>query len=378
MYATFNAIKKKNPNVTTIMYLNSMFDFSMYNIAGLANELEAKGTRILLRDKHDKIVYLCNDGNYYCNVTNFDWSKQAAKDLWMQEVANATSVGGVDGIFADHASSMLKPADKPKLCNGAGSKRTCWEFTPEHAAAFNKGHKWLVNHTQDILAKLGGPVVDGPYSRWGINPCDPIKLNQTVQNGKRGTGPYVLEVSRGACTPTESCLASFLLVAQEFSYLTCFSDEPTLHQIANLTKPLGAPLGDAIEIVPGTGQWTRRFTHGAIVRYDTIRMSGTVQWPGDPVPPTPLPPTPPPPPSPPPAYCGVPLKDTGMSESEISSKPTSSAGECCALCKATKGCVVWAWHAEIKGKLCHLHTATTTRDHKKGCTSGYINGTAWE
>lgn len=81
-------------------------------------------------------------------MTNFDWSQQAALDLWLSEVANATTVGGVDGIFADHASAMLLPADAPELCNGKGSGRSCWEFTPEFATKFNEGHAWLINHTQ--------------------------------------------------------------------------------------------------------------------------------------------------------------------------------------------------------------------------------------
>ena len=34
MYSAFSAIKAINPNVTTIMYLNSMFDFTMYHLAG--------------------------------------------------------------------------------------------------------------------------------------------------------------------------------------------------------------------------------------------------------------------------------------------------------------------------------------------------------
>jgi hypothetical protein len=108
-------------------------------------------------------VILCNDGNYYCNVTNFDWSQTATLDLWLEEVHNATTIGGVDGIFADHATAELGPPDKPTLCNGAGSQRTCWDFTPEFAIKFNAGHKWLINKTQDIVAANGGPVVDGPY-----------------------------------------------------------------------------------------------------------------------------------------------------------------------------------------------------------------------
>lgn len=33
-YEAFGKIKAINPNVTTIMYLNSMFNFAMYNLAG--------------------------------------------------------------------------------------------------------------------------------------------------------------------------------------------------------------------------------------------------------------------------------------------------------------------------------------------------------
>ena len=41
-------------------------------------------------------------------MTNFDWSKAAARELWTSHLANATKVGGVDGVFADfpgHAGS---------------------------------------------------------------------------------------------------------------------------------------------------------------------------------------------------------------------------------------------------------------------------------
>ena len=44
-----------------------MFDFSMYRLHGDALALEAAGTRVLLRDKRDELVLLCNDGNYFCS-----------------------------------------------------------------------------------------------------------------------------------------------------------------------------------------------------------------------------------------------------------------------------------------------------------------------
>ena len=63
MATTFKAIKAANPNVTTLLYLNSMFNFAAYRLNGLLLEREARGLPSLLRDKHGKLVSLCNDGD---------------------------------------------------------------------------------------------------------------------------------------------------------------------------------------------------------------------------------------------------------------------------------------------------------------------------
>ena len=108
--------------------------------------------------------------------------------------------------------TCLDSTAAPKLCNGAGSGRSCWDFTPEFAVKFNEGHAWLINHTQNVIT---GPVVDGPYSRWHAPACTYEGLLPVVQAGQAGTGPYVIEASDGACTPDESCIAGFLMAAQK-------------------------------------------------------------------------------------------------------------------------------------------------------------------
>ena len=366
MYATFNKLKALNPKVTTIMYLNSMFAFSMYKLFGdaLAHEA-ATGEHVLLRDKHGTLVTLCNDGNYFCNVTNWDWSKPAALDLWLSEVANATARGGVDGFFADHASAMLGPADAPRLCNGAGSKRKCYDFDVDTAVAFNQGHRWLVNHTQDLVAARGGPVVDGPWARWSVPACDFDKLRAVVQKGKDGTGPYVIEASRGACNPDESCLAAFLCAAAEYTYLACFADAPTFDAHPALARPLGAPLGDAQQLANGT--WVREFESGTIARWYPGADRGTVQWAGEPFPPAP---------SPSPnvtAQCGKLETNMGQAQADLGdARAAGSAQECCDRCEQHAGCAVWAWHAEQTPALCHLHTADAVPHRKVGCFSGKL------
>lgn len=77
------------------------------------------------------------------------------------KVINATKIGHVQGIFADHATQMLVSPDPdsgalPQICNGKAPLRKCYSFTNEFADAFNAGHSWLVNHTQDMLAAIGG------------------------------------------------------------------------------------------------------------------------------------------------------------------------------------------------------------------------------
>jgi len=380
MYQTFGEIKAINPNTTIIMYFNSMMDFTMYNMAAKVDELEAAGTRILLRDANDDMVILCNDGNYYCDVKFYDWSKEAARNLWTQHVINATKIGHVQGIFADHATQMLVSPDPdsgalPQICNGKAPLRKCYSFTNEFADAFNAGHSWLVNHTQDMLAAIGGPVVDGPYSSYNEDVCNFNTFRQHVQEKNANAhGPYVMEASKGGCTPDDSCIASYLLAAVEFTYLGCLADEPTLPSYANLSKPLGPPLGDA-ELVDNV--WTRTFRHGAVARwYPAPIDKGTMQWPGDPTPPIPPGPRPPLPPQKVQKECGKLLVDTTIAYDDVGVSNAADSQGCCNLCSQTATCVQWAWHGDVGPPFaCHLHGSNSTVGKvgaRKNCFSGVM------
>ena len=63
--------------------------------------------------------------------------------------------------------------------------------------------------------------------------------------GLNGTGPYVIEASRGgACdlAADESKLAGYLLAMEKYTYLSCFSSTPPTW-FAAFDKPLGVPAG---------------------------------------------------------------------------------------------------------------------------------------
>ena len=316
--------------------------------------------------QNDKLVVLCNDGNYYCNVTNFDWSKKAARDLWTEHVRNATLTGHVDGIFGDHASSMLTPPDAPMLCNGAGANRSCWEFTPEFAAEFNAGHSWLVNYTQNMLAPLGGPVIDGPYGQYNVDVCSFPDFQQHVHAAQ--AGQYVIEASKGGCNPDRSCLASYLLAATEYTYLSCLADEPTLPYYPDMGRPLGAPMGDATQGPDGV--WVRHFASGTTARWYPNASQGTVQFPGEPMPPVP------------PAVnvsssCGrVQMDTTLVGDRVMPSVTMASAQECCNACVKVPPtnpggkCTAWAWHEE--SEKCFLFGNQAVSKFQSGTISAWL------
>ena len=108
------------------------------------------------------------DGNFYCNITTFDHTKPYVRELWLNTLLNATKIGAVGGVFADHGwgTNIGKPnADgSATLCNGGGALRSCWNFTAEFSAEFNDAHRWVLNTSQDMLAKLPkkGPTVSNP------------------------------------------------------------------------------------------------------------------------------------------------------------------------------------------------------------------------
>lgn len=134
------------------------------------------------------------------------------------------------------------PGSPFQFCNGGGGKRTCWSFTPEFTSRFIDGHNWLLNHTQTILAATtGGPVIGGMQKHsnpstaagaviapgvWNI-PTGFKALRDYTAQGLNGTGPYVIEASKGGCdlAQDESKLAGFLLAMEKYTYLACFSSK---------------------------------------------------------------------------------------------------------------------------------------------------------
>ena len=164
------------------------------------------------------------------------------------------------------------------------------------------------------------------------------------------------------------------------SWLWWYNGKPTYSGwIPEFNHTLGAPVGNA---TLSGGVYTRAFTTGTVVTFNTATNTGTFSWPPSPTPPSPSPPPPPPPPSPPapsplPPQCGEPIPNTAFSHiPSIGTKVTNDAAGCCAYCNTAPQCTVWSWWRQ-KGGLCHLQTDAAVSKHISGCTSGrLVNRTA--
>ena len=372
MFSSFLRLKALQPLHTNIMYLNTMFDFAFYRLNGIVLAREAAGERLLLRDLHGELVVLCNDGNVYCNVTTFDWTRPAALDLYLEAVSNATSAGGVDGIFADHLQSTIAPGagGVPQLCNGKPPLARCYNFTPAFAAAFNAAHAWLGNRTQDILARQPGrgPLIDGPYASWAIHACNFSSLRPAVLAGLAGQGPFVLEANHGLdCAPDDSCLANFLAAAEQYTYLACFADAPVAAAGTQFDFSLGPPTGPPVEeggVVRRSFRGPAGLTNASVV---LATGGGVMEWAAAP-----------PGPPPPGGACGALPPNTAVAEFDVApAQLVDGAGACCALCAAEPKCALWCWHGEAgaQQRQCHLHSARGKPHALQGATSGAYNRT---
>ena len=128
---------------------------------------------------------------------------------------------------------------------GAPPTRRCFNFTTEFQDSFNSWHLWVVNYTQDVLAKTtGGPVIQGPYASMNnqYNISDPNYCDFDAILSNQSNTLFTVFEARGLCQPTESCLAAYLAAAEKGTYMHCSYSGPDLlndTSFAEMDYPLG-------------------------------------------------------------------------------------------------------------------------------------------
>jgi hypothetical protein len=245
----FARVRAINPNQTPILDGNSTFDLSFYTAPQRMLDLEAAGTHAFLRDETGEVLSLCNDGTVYCNITTFDWTQPAVRELWVDTVLNATATGLVDGIFADHATgngviigNTAKNGQAPnQLCNGKGAGRACFNFTDSFRDEFNSWHMWATNYTQDVLSKTtGGPVIQGPLARMGattpsVNPCRFVQAGASARSPPPRSPALVLSVLPLALPALTVC--GFAWASGRAASTTCAAQAQARSETCSPTAP---------------------------------------------------------------------------------------------------------------------------------------------
>jgi hypothetical protein len=388
--ATLAAVKKLNPKVAGIMYLNTILDFHFLRLHQTLVEADA-----LVRNVDGSVCQLIND-NGMTNITVYDYSKPIGQKIWLDEVQRLVETGTVDGFYGDTMQVYATENNRTglwELCKK--SHHTCCEMNESTAQLYNAGK----NKTMEAAYEFLGPKavffkISNVMTHGGNTP---EQMNATIAGrataGLDHRGPYV-HISRGdqrtshdphdvasACSGDD--IALFMLAVQPGAFLGCDGWDPAFG------KPLGTPTGPmARNSTDGT--YSRSFASGTTVSWDP-RLEGPkgrIHWAGDPPgpsppppPPLPPPPPPPPPPLPPTKTCPHPASDCSWPHANVGSKRVDSWSECCDVCSSRSACAKWVFHsgeasaAEPSG-LCALHGSSAIGPHRLGPGSGKVCGTS--
>ncbi|XP_065830205.1 uncharacterized protein [Oscarella lobularis] len=260
-------IKATNSSVITIFYLNSVLDFTNYRL----HEELLKRPELFLRNASGDIVRI-HPGKSPELLNVFDFSQEAARNLWANDCINATKSGYVDGCFADRAGEEAFAHNK---------------LTPEKATAYANGHDQVL---QDVQKSLGDNVlIANNYLLSGVTATmiEAFRSNEeSIQRLQEAVSQKKLvEVHAGyfdSCKNITDTLAAFLIGAGDYSYYACsagwtaneiHTDWLTWHP--EYDKPLGKPTGPATK---EGDVYTRHFASGTVATFDTKTNKGDIKW----------------------------------------------------------------------------------------------------
>jgi hypothetical protein len=264
------ALQKQCRGVLTQMYLNSMMNFWWYtSIFAQFDPAQGGDESLLLHDINGTLVRVTQDGGSP-NMTVYDWSQNATREIFMGFVHKAMS-SGITSFFLDKA---IQEAKNGELCN-----HICDTLAPAKATAWSVGHRDLLreiaslstgptvgNGGHSLLPLMGGAHIDyrGSASEAGIQ-------NLIAAQNQNYTSAI------GAGFPFSTAGYAAFLVAYEpgRSFMWTYTLDPKDIWIEEFDHNLGAPVGLATR--QDTGVYTRQFTH-ATVSFDTVTNTGSFQW----------------------------------------------------------------------------------------------------
>ena len=233
MLAEARRIKRANPNVSTVLYWNSVLDFPQYALhAGMLARPE-----LMLRDNRTGDAVLL-DGGGHTGMDVFDLANPAARSFFMSDCVNATRSGVVDGCYMDRATDVSPVVN----------------LSAAQARAYEAGHMTMLTDLQVLLGD--GPVIGnrayGPPDDQSaiafamIEEFSPLgdkgkgNLTDLLTGVRNGRGVQVHTMT----APTENLIAAFLIAAGPRCYFGFGSWSTIYDDLSDRWSPLfDLPLG---------------------------------------------------------------------------------------------------------------------------------------
>ena len=264
MVLAMMAVKKINPKVATYFYMNSFKDRP--EMTRMAREVEQNPNYVLKDDNGQKVKI--------GDLSVFDLSKYEVRKWWLDICLNATKFANGDGCFCDMSASEdvhLKP--------------------PPNELTMKAWKEGMLNLTREVQEALGedklliGKVANQSYVKSvqiEYFTADNKSINSLILGAKVGQVMQAHVPVNVSCTSDlTNYIAAFLIGAGEYAYFGCGdwcaegNNTKPLTWHAEYDKPLGAPKSPAMY---EQGVWTRSFTSGTKVMFDTKHNTGTINW----------------------------------------------------------------------------------------------------
>jgi len=373
--AQLAAVKKRDPTIATIFYMNAVLDWYFYN---MHTEYLKHPDWWLRNSSTDEPVLVPGASNFNPppeGMLVFDHSKPEVRDFWISVCLDGTKAGLVDGCFSD--SSQV------------GSHGTNKSLDESDSEAFELGKiETMAELTRHFGGKPGKPwkgstgvLIGKKDNQEGINAfqieqfhADKKDLKALMRGVEQG---YLVQAHAGAaykcgCPCMTDTLAAFLIGAGEYSYYgtggwiaESLVDVELQWCRDYFERPLGAPLALAVK---QDGVWRRSFASGTNVSFDETSNKGIIEWS------TPVPAPPPVPPS----ACTDAREGVSIHSKDITPDgglKAKNAATCCELCYNTIGCSSYVWYTD-GSKACHFHTGEAEFESRHNRISGVVQRSA--
>ena len=266
MVRVMKMVKAVNPNVATYFYMNSYKDRP--EMTRMARELD-QHPDWFLKDSNGTKVKNAGQG-YYA----FDLSNPDVRQWWQKTCLDSVKAANGDGCFCD-SSDAKRAQFKPPL-------------SPEKEKSWGNG---LLQLTKDVQDALGDDnLLIGKFSNQSYVKSIQIEFFHPSNGSiiEIMLGVTVGQVIQAHVPVPEDCsgdltnyMAAFLIGAGKYCYFGCGKwntlndDTSAFIWKPEYDKPLGAPTGPATY---NNGIWSRKFSRGTSVKFDTSTNTGTIEW----------------------------------------------------------------------------------------------------